>query len=1080
MLDLIYGRSGTGKSDEMIRRAKASENGGRRVFILVPDRDAVSMERRASTAHVAKNTDVVTFRRLSNYIFRSLGGICRTYVGSGAKKVIMHGVLEDLSPELYEYGTASRTDTALIETLVKARGEMMRNKITPSELAEASEEIGGKTGKKLSDLSRIFAAFDREISEKWEDPDGMISAAAQSVGVESFFSGCDVYIDAFSSFTAQQYDLVEKIMRGAERVCVSLAYEPDEDKNEPAFMTLENTDMLLRKTAEKAGVDIGNIDILRVPIRTDSEALGFLSSNLWSSSRRIRPKFDKKPSDIKIISAADPYSEAEAIAVDIMKKIHGGMRYRDVAVIARSTEEYSGVTDAVFDKYEIPYFISEKTDITELSLIKFILCAQNMCERGFVRDELISYIKTDLCGISPSDAFKFENYIIKWNVSGKRMLSDFAENPRGIGVFFTEEDERELSEINRIRETVTEPLKTYFGVAKNASTVKEHAAALFDHLSSLGVPERLSEMAALSREAGDVSREETLRQLWRAFCDALDSLVTSVGGRKCDVETFRIYLTEMLSETDIGRIPTSIDEVLIADAVLTDVEGAKAVYVIGCNDGIFPKRVGEDGIFTEREKEELFGAGVEISSRLWKKLSDELYYFHTATSAPSDSLTLTYSRHDTGALALYPSMGVKRVLELFPKLEVEEFEKTEISDLIYGERASFEYAVRRDDAMGSALREYYSSLPEYSERLKYMSLPLSSKDCSLGESAARELLGTNINMSPSRLENYVKCRFAYFCNYELRLSDDRAQKFSELSVGTFMHKIMEIAVRFAVSEPNADEEKINAAISNAAKEASRELLRGGASARIDHIMKYLCKSAAAFVDGVRAELAQSKFRPLGFELEIGGDVEPLVLSDGGVRVKIRGKIDRVDAYESDGGLHLLVSDYKSGKKKFDMANVSAGLDMQMLLYLFSLWENGEKYFGKKTLPAGVVYVGIEPPELSLTLSEDPAPKAEKSGLFLADVNVLGAMDKNLDGEFIPVTMSDVASYEEGKKVKNLASLEAFEKLKNDVSEIVLKYAGELVSGKADAVPSGAVAFSPCNKCRHYPICRNATRTKEIN
>ena len=1080
MIDFIYGRSGTGKSTEVMRRASAAAAGGTHVFILVPDRDAVSVERRVSSSAGAENIDVVTFRRLSNFVFRRLGGICRTYIDAGAKKVIMHGILADLAPELYEYGSVSRTDTAITEALVKARGELMRNDVLPSQLAEASEKISGRTGRKLSDLSHIFAAFDKEIVSRWEDPDGMISAASEMDGTVGFFDGCEVYIDAFSSFTSQQYGMIEKIMRGSKNVCVTLAYEPDEDKNEPAFMSLEYTDRMLKATADGAGCDIGRVDILRTPTRTDSEALTFLASNLWSSSRRVRPRYEKKPDDIRVISAADPYAEAEAVAVDIMKRIHGGMRFRDVAVVTRSTEEYHGIIDAVFDKYEIPYFVSEKTDITELSLIKFIFCALMMRERGFLRDELISYMKTDLCGIDPRDAFAFENYIIKWNISGRKMTADFMENPRGIGERFKEEDAAALDRINQVRRELTEPLMRYFGVAKNAVTVRDNAEALFDFLSSVGVPERLSDMAAAAREAGDYSRELTSKQLWRAFCDALDGLVTSVGGRKCDAETFRIYLSEMLSETDIGRIPTSIDEVLIADAVLTDVEGAKVVYVIGCNDGIFPKRVGEDGIFTEREKAELEGAGIEISSRLWKKLSDELYYFYTAVSSPSEALILTYARSDTGAMKLYPSMGVKRILEIFPEITVGEFEKTSPTELIYGERASFEYAVRRNDALGAALCEYYKTKPEYAERLKYASVPITSRACALDDGAARELLGNDITLSPSRLESYVRCNFAYFCNYELKLSNDQTQKFTELNVGTFMHKIMEIAVRFAVREPDADDAKINAVIESAAGEAASELLFGGASARIKHVMKYLCRSAKAFVDSIRADMAQSKFRPLGFEVGIGGDVEPLILSDGRMRVKLTGKIDRVDVYEGDGEMHVLVSDYKTGTKKFDLGKIDVGLDMQMLLYLFAIWENGEKRFGKKVTPAGVVYVGIEPPDLSLTIEDEPEPKAVKSGLFLADIDVLRAMDENLDGTYIPVNEKKLKEYEGGKEIKELASLEAFEKLKENIVGKVLELSGELTSGKADAVPNAAISMSPCNRCRYYPICRNAKRTKEIS
>ena len=55
-------------------------------------------------------------------------------------------------------------------------------------------------------------------------------------------------------------------------------------------------------------------------------------------------------------------------------------------------------------------------------------------------------------------------------------------------------------------------------------------------------------------------------------------------------------------------------------------------------------------------------------------------------------------------------------------------------------------------------------------------------------------------------------------------------------------------------------------------------------------------------------------------------------------------MDRVDGWEKDDKLYLRVVDYKSGKKKFDLANVKMGLDIQMLLYLFALEKEGKEIF----------------------------------------------------------------------------------------------------------------------------------------
>lgn len=253
MLEMIYGRSGSGKSDELFRRASASA-AVRHVFILVPDRDAVSAERRVSKLENAGNIDVVTFRRLANYIFRSLGGICENYISAGEKKVVMQSVIEDMQVRLAEFSGVSPTDTYAVETFIDARREMMINMISPEQLSDAALRIPGKTGRKTADLSAIFSEFDSRVARRWRDPDGMLVAAAEKDGVERFFSESDIFIDAFTSYTAPQYLLIEKMISGSPRVAITLAYEPDEDKDEPAFATLFGTDEKLSELAKKNGV----------------------------------------------------------------------------------------------------------------------------------------------------------------------------------------------------------------------------------------------------------------------------------------------------------------------------------------------------------------------------------------------------------------------------------------------------------------------------------------------------------------------------------------------------------------------------------------------------------------------------------------------------------------------------------------------------------------------------------------------------------------------------------------------------------------------------------------------------------
>ena len=59
--------------------------------------------------------------------------------------------------------------------------------------------------------------------------------------------------------------------------------------------------------------------------------------------------------------------------------------------------------------------------------------------------------------------------------------------------------------------------------------------------------------------------------------------------------------------------------------------------------------------------------------------------------------------------------------------------------------------------------------------------------------------------------------------------------------------------------------------------------------------------------------------------------------------------------EKDGQRYARVVDYKSGSKEFKLSDVYYGLNLQMLIYLFSIWKNGTGNL-ENTLPGGVLYL----------------------------------------------------------------------------------------------------------------------------
>jgi ATP-dependent helicase/nuclease subunit B len=1073
MIGIVYGKNGTGKSEWIFDQMdKAAET--RRVFLLVPDREAVMAESRAAGLSNAGNIDVLTFGRLCNYLFRTYGGLCVDYIGKGAKKLIMRNVMRAIAPLLKEYGNAAES-LGIYEKMTALRTVFYQDKIFPRDLDKTSSALGLETplGSKISDLALIFSAFDAEVASRWEDPDGMLSRAERILCANDFFAGSVVFVDSFTSFSAQQMDILAHVMRGADDVFITLPYLPEE-RYEASVRFLAGTDDRLRRTAERAGVEKAESIVLRGASRYVSAELAFLSTEI-SAQASVREPWAHEPKDVHLVRAANVFAEAEAAALDICRAIRGGLRYRDIAVVVRDPASYEGILDAVFRKYEIPYFLSSRKEISEKPFVKFIFSAFSVTERGFRGEDVISYIKTGFSGITANDVSLLENYIIKWNLRGKLFTGDDPWNmhPRGYGFSFSDEDYGVLTRLAEMKKTVIEPLKTFSAANKTAKTVRERATLLFDFLSGLSIAEKLTERAEEAKSRGDLALAMETVQLWNAFCETLDQLVIASGDTDATGQEFSQMLMMLFLETDIGKIPTSVDEVVISGAAQTLTGGHKYVYIIGAAEGVFPQKVSEDGLFSEHEKTALAMHGVELSDRLERRVSEELYFFYRAAVKPSERLYVSFSHYSLSGAEQRESVGIKRIRKLFPKLSVRDFELSAPIDLVESRAASFEHATAFSGNLGRALREYYENHGEYAEKFKYMQMPLGAEKTTLSPENAALLFPGRLSTSYTRLEKFIKCRFAYFCEYELKLRDDSPASFGAVDIGSFMHGVLEKTVRWIAEGGEGD---ISEGVKRIAGEYLTELFRRDAEdlpKRLKHLFAYLCKSAEIFARRMKEEFDASSFRPCDFELTVGRDgnaVVPMRLAGEDVSVELRGKIDRVDILEGEGGrLYVRVVDYKTGEKTFDIKNVRLGLDMQMLLYLFSIWENGEKRYHGEIVPAGVLYAGIKPPQVDLSVGENGNEddiSVKTSGLFLKDEDVLRAMDPDLEGKWIPVKASDL-----GKDKPNLVGLDAFLALKEEVTETVLKYASELKAGNAQARPMTAGGTSPCEYCRMRAVCR---------
>ena len=226
------------------------------------------------------------------------------------------------------------------------------------------------------------------------------------------------------------------------------------------------------------------------------------------------------------------------------------------------------------------------------------------------------------------------------------------------------------------------------------------------------------------------------------------------------------------------------------------------------------------------------------------------------------------------------------------------------------------------------------------------------------------------------------------------------------------------------------------------------------------------------------ELRRSDFEPLDFELDFSRaeKLPPVELGDGEGSVTLTGVADRVDGWLHNGKLYLRVVDYKTGKKKFSMADVWYGIGLQMLLYLFALGEHGEKLYGAETVPAGVMYVPARSAMLSLQrdaenteLDKKRADAIRRSGLVLDDTELMEAWERGADKRYIPVHFKNGAP-----AADDVATAARFGLLARHIKKRLTEMSGELRRGSIAADPYyRGQRENACVNCDYFDACHFA-------
>ena len=1090
MLNIITGRTGSGKTRLIRSMAKEiAENDTDKPIIIVPEQFSFETERGMLSLlgnEKVNNVEIISFSRLAERLLSQYGKLNKRTADDGIRAVVMSRAIEAVEDKLSVFSRYIK-QPQLISEILEFHCEVKRCGIENEQLSELSQTVKRSSfSAKLKELSLIFQCYDAMLSQSFNDSSDHLNMLYDLLFDVPYFKDKVVFIDAFSGFSGQEYKIIEQILRQSRETYVSFCC--DTTKNNDRYELFYNAATEIKKLkgiANKLSVKIAPETVLYAKKEYKKAELNLFEENIFSTTDAV---YNEKADAITIIPCRTKTEECQVVAAEIKKLIRTeNYRYRDIAVIVRNEESYKKDLASAFRKYDIDCFHDNRQPVDAQPLIVFVKCLLDILVKGFETETVLRLLKTQLFGFSVDEIGALEDYCFMWHSGWK---NEWTENPKGFGESLDEDAKMQLKQLNFLRERVVSPVSALKNKIKNADG-KTISKQLFNFLRHEKIDENLKRFTLFLNDSGEVDLALEQGRIWRLLTEIIDGLYFALGESIISIERYAELFNILTDTKDVGVIPNGMDEVIIGSADRIRASAPKAVFLMGVNTGIFPGSSSSGVIFNDTERCELISMGLPIISNLeYNSVSEIFIAYHVSTLA-TDRLFMTYSAIGSDSSSLTPSELVTDTMKLFPKCNVRQ--KTTRLDIIESRNSAFSVmageSVRGSD-LCETLKVYFNENQGADEVLKIekaaqRNFRISSSDL------AKEFFGKNMYMSASRIEKFYKCPFSYYCEYGIKLKPRREAEVDAALYGTVIHYAMEQFLccnkKEAVSRMNDAEirSRVDQII-----DGYIEYEMGGyenKNASFMRTIRLIKDTAFSIIRRLVAEFRVCEFTPVDFELKIGpdGQIPPyeIPLSNGGF-VRIVGSVDRVDAYNTPDNTFLRVVDYKTGGKDFQLGEVFYGLNMQMLIYLFAIWENGKEYYNDKIIPAGVLYFQAKNTKLTADklkrnsdISEAAAQLSSQhamDGMILNNLQVFEAMDKSFSGAFLPAAYDEKTGSLKGK----IISLKAFESLKDYVDKSIEKMAEELQSGYISALP----VKDGCTWCSYMDVCKRESddEIREMN
>lgn len=1044
MLRLLIGRSGSGKSSKCISEFNAYIQKNKSVsassYLFVPEQYNMITERRLLEYQIEENYpvkglmghEVLNFKRFVHRILSIYGHSTNIMLNDCGKIMLMTSVINKLKGKLKFYTNLSER-TGEIARILSLIDEFSKYNINYNQLLDL---ITGDSylDKKMSDISLIYKEYELLKQDKYCDENDSFNIMLELVNKYKFFVGKSVWIDSFTGFTAQEFELIKLMLMQCDIVTVTLCTD---NSGESAFEAIDNTLDSLKFLAENNSIQtvLENLSLTSNSnsYKYNDKSIFLLQQNI--SKSRIVDNYTS--GNISLTECETVFDEVTNCAIRI-NKLHNdnNIPYKNIAVALRETNGYDVIIKAVFQKYNIPFYIDDKKTINNNPLIKTVLSLLSIISDDWQQNDILECIKTDILPfVRNKDVI--ENIIISKGLKGKNRIKN-CENTEILKLY---------EEINSLTESFDK-----------VDNIKDACIVLCHFLDKWGIQKRISVLAENIEDCYPEVKNEYSR-IWNILLEVIEQIVTFL----CDIEcvnskktanTLKQFLSSGFTQYKIGFLPARIDSVQVINIERSRSSDIKALFLLGVNEGVLPCNISDNGVLKDDERDTLLKNNIRLADNNELKTSKENFYIYTILSLPTDVLELSWPLEDINGKSIKPSHVVlSKIKKLFPSIKIQNF-KYKLTNEIDNNRDNLSY------------------------------FDLSNVDMAVNN----DLLNLNgtLTTTVSRIEKYNKCPYSFLLTYGLQIKPTDDPELKQTDFGNLIHEIAENLfndlLQLSQDEPLSSYEKlVDSAYENIIENmrfSQYELTQRNKST-LDRVRRYAAKSFMY----IKKQIDSGNFVVKDIEATFGFDensnLKPITFSPKDTTeylnlINIVGRIDRYDVFEDESGNQFVrIVDYKTSvaSSKISESDIRNGINLQLITYLNAVINTLSD--GKFTLPAAALYYSfdsdIDSVSNHISLSKINDATKEKmysmTGFVLDDENIIN----NMTGENKYVIS--------GNKYK---SREEFEELRDIVFYNIEKASVNISKGIYPILPYVNKDNNVCEYCKMRSICANCVYLLDEN